>query len=215
MKKVILVIGVLVSTLSVSKAQLALGADLSYNQYFGAGVGGIMGIGAIGDYGIKEGKYSIRGSFNYLFPKSYSGSVDANALSSATSPQYISVSYTDKLHIMSFNADFKKYFGEGEFKEGGFYGGLGAGLTFASTAITYGSYDHNEYTVNDDGSTQSYTQWMIRGVIGYEKTFDFGGIFGEAVLNVPATHVNGNAVEINIPASVTVQVGYKYLFGGK
>jgi hypothetical protein len=215
MKKLVLVLAVITSTVFKGHAQLAVGGDLSYNQYF-AGVGGLMGLGVLGDYGIRDGKYSVRGSYNYILSKDYKGTTEATSLNSWTTPQYINVNYTSKLKVMNLNVDFKKYFGDGEFSEGGFYGALGAGLTFASVATTYGSYDKTNYTVSDGGSQgESYSQWMIRGAIGYEKVFDWGGIFGEALLSVPATHVNGSAVEINIPASASLVVGYKFLFGGK
>ncbi|MCX6297066.1 MAG: hypothetical protein NTX97_13595 [Bacteroidetes bacterium] len=51
--------------------------------------------------------------------------------------------------------------------------------------------------------------------MGYEKTFSFGSIYGEARLTVPLNNVNNQNQNgfPYIPGAVAFQLGYKYLFG--
>jgi hypothetical protein len=211
MKKTVLVLAL--SCLAfVSKAQLAIGASTGVNLFF-AGVGAAPEVGILGEYGFKGGKYAARAAFNFYFPKSQSSTVYATSLNSSNNIEQITVPVTQKLGVQSISIGAKMYFGDGSIEDGGLYVGAGACLFLASVKTTYGAYDNTNYSIPGATSgSASYSQVMLMGNFGYEKGFDFGNLFAEIQLYVPATKVNGQDVtEINIPASVGLAIGINTL----
>ena len=177
----------------------------------------MFGIGGFAEKGYERGRknrfYTTKLGFNFFIPKSITTDETAYALGNMIQPQSIDVTKTTKISLIAINLDEKMYFGGGNMEDGGFYGGLGAGAWLATETDSYSSYDNSSYSITgyDNITTpQHFFQFMIRGTIGFEKSFDKLGVFGEAVLNVPATNVNGVSSEISLPVSVGVQAGIRY-----
>ncbi len=212
MKKTLLVLA-FSCTVFMSKAQLAVGAATGVNYFFG--LGAMPPIGVFGEYGLGEGKFVARAGFNFYIPKTRTSSAYADANNSGAPYAQISVPTTQKISVKSITAGARMFFGDGTLEEGGLYVGAGVGIFLAGVKTTYGAYDHTNYYIQGgDDASSSYVQVMINGNFGYEKGFKFGNLFAELQLFVPATTVNGQEVtEVNIPASVGVSVGYKYVFG--
>jgi hypothetical protein len=82
----------------------------------------------------------------------------------------------------------------------------------ASVSTTYEDYDANLYNVYKS-SSETVMQWTINFGIGAEKNLDFGYIFGDFMLNLPANNVNGIDVAIDIPTSISLNVGVRIPFG--
>ena len=194
-----------------SRNEFNLGAGLFYHIYGGGSGFKSLGLSLVGEYGTEQLAY--RGSFNYGFPKTYSYEVTGSALSSATVPQYVTTTGKDKIGIMSFAFDGKKIFGGNDYSDGGFYGFIGVGLSIATVSSKLdnasGAYQYN-YTEGKE----SFSQFLLRGGVGYDVRLDFGAIFAEAILNLPANQVNGVGVSIEIPASFGIQAGLRIPLGG-
>ena len=194
--------------------ELDLGASLFYNIYFGGTGLKMMGLAVVGEYGTENLVY--RGLFYYSFPKSQSFTTTANAYSSITNPSSIQVTGKIKISLMTIAIDAKKIFGGKDYDEGGFYGCLGAGLSIASEKTTMDSFDKTNYNAHASEDKQSFSQFLIRGALGYDARLDFGVIFGEALLSVPANSYNsrdGYAGEVSIPASFGIHAGIRIPLG--
>lgn len=72
-------------------------------------------------------------------------------------------------------------------------------------------YDETLYnlSVSDDETASNF---MITLGVGVEKGFDFGYIFTDAKQNLTSNEENRQALEVEIPASVMLNVGHRYMF---
>jgi hypothetical protein len=114
---------------------------------------------------------------------------------------------------MQLSLDYKYYLGRNSgYEDGGFYLFAGAGLQMAKATTTLGDYDKTlYYTTLDDGAERVF-QPILRGGSGFEFNVGPGFLYGEAFLNIPANNVNGVSVDINLPASAGLQLGYRFPF---
>ncbi|MFT5822854.1 MAG: hypothetical protein ACI8ZM_004111 [Crocinitomix sp.] len=213
MKKVIALIILFGSTLS-AEAQIGGGGKVGFDYYLGGSGVKTISLAGFVDWQ-KDDEYGLRFGLGYGLPNKQTDTYTANALSTATDPEYISVTGDFKVSFIHLTTDFKKYFGRGEYDDGGFYGSLGIGysLAMAKTTYDYGLFDESEYTVtgtSDEGSREIIGQFMLRGFIGYEFDADFAKIFSEFGLSFPANNVNGVSVGINLPPFVQLAVGLRF-----
>lgn len=192
-------------------SDFSLGAQLNFNMYSGAFK--MLGLGITGEYGTDVLAY--RGSVNYFFPKKYETSYYGNAYSSATTPQYITVNGNYSIGIIHLAADGKKIFGKRrDYSDGGVYGFAGAGLTLASVKSTIDPYDSGLYDIGSSGGNETISQFNIRAGLGFDGRLDFGALFAEVLLILPANSVNGVAVDINIPTAIGATAGIRIPIGG-
>ncbi len=211
MKKSFLFTLLLLLSFSAS-AQFGLGGQVNYSKYF-AGNPSFIGFGVNGSVVIAQ-SYPIRLSVNFGLPQTINGSSTAQALSSTTEPQYVTVSNDQKLSLLNFWLDGQKFFGEGGYQDGGVYGFFGLGYTSAKVTSTIGNYDHTLYDNVDNGDNSAIGQFGIRLGLGYDKGFDFGNVFLEAGLNLSANQANGQTVAVNLPSFLLVNAGLRHWFGG-
>jgi hypothetical protein len=198
-----------------SRNEFNMGAQLFYNIYMGGSGLKMFGLGLVGEYGTENLAY--RGAINYSFPKVEKFDVTANAYSSITVPSSITVTGKWKIGIISISADAKKIFGGNDYEDGGFYGALGAGLSIASIKTTLDSYDSANYDAYTTEGKETFSQLLIRGAIGYDARLDFGALYGEALLTLPANSYNsrdGYAGDVSIPGSIGIQAGIRIPLGG-
>jgi hypothetical protein len=111
--------------------------------------------------------------------------------------------------------DYKRFFGDGDYEAGGFYGFFGVGLSIATLSYTAESFDESKYSLGFNiDEKENYFQFVIRGGIGYDVELDFGNLYGEAFINVPANNVSGVYVPVVIPMAIGVQAGIRIPIGG-
>jgi hypothetical protein len=197
---------------SASLAQdVSFGGKAGFGSYLGTGFNPIV-IGVQGDW-IKDDQIGLRFSFDFGFT-SKDGEGNAHARSSIVIPQSIDVTYTSKLKTFDLGVDGRKYFGNAEYDDGGFYGFLGVGITIAKiqTTYDYGIYSNEIYSATGfegENDPQTFFQYMLRGGLGYEIDMDFGKLFFEAKLNFPANNVGGVPIPVDIGPMVMGSIGVR------
>ena len=192
-------------------AQLSLGAQFSRVSFLGGSDVKNTGFGLLGNYGLSNGLVAY-GGFNYYLPFEQKGEFTAFASSNQTMPSSIEVKYTNKIPVFHLYAGVKKYFvGEYDDEDFGFYAMGEAGFMIANYSTDVDSYDETMYnlTVSEDEAASNF---MIGLGAGVEKGFDFGFVFFETKLQLAANEQNGVAVEVEIPASFMLNLGYRYSF---
>lgn len=209
MKKCFLAL-VLVSACVSVHAQFGVGGQVNWSKYF-QGAPSFIGLGVNVTYVLGE-TYPLRFSANFGLPSTEDGTTYANAYSSVTNPSQVQVTTEDKISLMNFWLDAQRYFGDGDYEDGGVYGLVGLGLTIASAKTEYGSYDANLYGINMSDESEKISQFGIRGALGYEAGLDFANVFGEAGLNLSANSANGQEIAINLPSFVFINAGVRKFF---
>lgn len=192
-------------------AQLSVGAQFSRMSFLAGSEVKNNGFGLLGSYGLSNGIVAY-GGFNYYLPYEAEGTYLANASSNQTSPSTVDVKFTQKIPVFHLYAGAKKYFvGDYDDENFGFYAMGEAGFMIANVSTDVGSYDQTLYnlTVSEDEAASNF---MIGLGAGVEKGFDFGYIFLDAKLQLAANEENGVAVEVEIPASFMLNVGYRVMF---
>jgi hypothetical protein len=179
MKKLIVSLALLCSTSSIF-SQVQAGGALGYNFLVANKMGATPSLNLMGEFGFDEGRFAIRPSFSFFLPKKYTAATYAIPTPTNYYGNYTPVTYTNNLNIIAFSLEAKRFFKEGNLEDGGFYGGVGASMFLNSYNTTVSNYDHNNYSIKLDPLSKSYSEFMVRALIGYEKKFDFGSIFGEA-----------------------------------
>lgn len=190
------------------------GAKLGWDIYFGSNYKPIS-LGGFGEYIREEENSGVRGMIEFALPSTIKDDYIAFATNSTTNPQNISITGETKVSTINFCLDYKRYFKDGDYSDGGFYGFLGAGATLisAQTTYNYGSYSREDYTVTnyaDEEEKQKYFQLMLRGGIGYELDLDMAKLFFESRLSFPANQVNGMYVDINIGPFAGFSAGIRF-----
>ena len=212
MKKLIIALTLLCSTSTVF-SQIQVGGALGYNLLVANKMGATPSLNLMGEFGIDDGAFTIRPSFTYFLPKNYTNTVYAIPTPNNYYGNDIPVNYTDKLNMIAFSLEAKRFLKDGNLEDGGFYIGAGASIFLANYKSTLGNYDHNNYSLDWGALSKSYNEFMVRFMIGYEKKFDFGSIFGEAQIATPLTRGSSSVnYASHIPAIIGFQVGYKYTF---
>ena len=191
-------------------AQFSLGAQFSYVKFFGGSEVKNSGLGLQGQYGLSEDKV-VYGGFNLYKAYEQKGSFSAQASSNQTSPSTIDVDFTNKIPLTNVYIGFKKYFvGEYDDENFGFYGLLEMG--YMGSKYTYDLDDYDDVAYNLTVEDETVSNFMITLGTGIEKGFDFGYLFSDLKLNIPANQENGEAVEVEIPASFSFNLGYRKMF---
>ena len=204
MKKILLCISLLTGT--GAYAQFGIGGQANWMKYGGGGES-FIGLGVNGSYVVAD-DYPIRLSINFGLPKSTSTQTSAYALSSVTTPSSISVNYEEKISLLNIWLDVQKFFGKGDYEDGGFYGAVGFGYTSAKVKYSVDSYNETLYSAGTF-EDQSVGQLSIRGMLGFDKGLDFANIFGEAGLNLSANSANDQEIQVNLPSFIFVSVGLR------
>lgn len=192
-----------------SFSQISGSAHTNYTKYLGGSGYNSIGLGLSGEYSPDEEKSSIRVGFTYGLPSSETYNTYLSSSSSLASGTEISVK--QKTSFMQLALDYKFYLGGNSgYKDGGFYLFGGLGLTFASAKYTPSAYNTDLYYYDD--SPERVLQPILRFGPGYELPIANGYLYGEGFLNLPANRANGVAIEVNIPAAVGLQIGYRLPF---
>ena len=202
---------------SQSMAQLskvAVGGGLNFTNYMGNLSQGNLGLNIRVSYDIFE-KGTASAGFIYGFPLKSSYTAEANSLSSQNSSSYIDVPAEMAINFKTFYVNFNYFFVKDNESPFGVYALLGAGLTVASFKTTYGPYDHSKYSIPGSSDDEPAEMgFIINGGAGLQAKVGPAVIFGEGLFGLPATSVNGDAVENNIPFSVGANLGVKFHLGG-
>jgi len=188
-------------------SQISIGGQAAYSS-----VTKTFGVGIRGDYAVGERTVYSAG-FNYFLTDSYTQDAYAQAYSSTTEPNTISVPVEYKASLMSFYIDGKRYF-VGDYEDTFNVYALGeVGYFLLPVTVEAGDYDSDKYGLTVDTESQSYGNLNFGFGIGAEKDFNFGYLYTEAKLIFPANTVNGNEVSYDIPTSFAFNVGIRIPFG--
>jgi hypothetical protein len=190
---------------------LSLGGGLSYTAYPGSG--NSLGINLSGHYNLTDKNSLVIGG-SYGLPTKITTTVYGNAYSSMTSPDQIEIPATFSYKFHSLYLQFERYFWTTNDDNFGFYGTLGAGLLLIpSGKATYGTYDQTNYYISGGTDAPGAGGFFIRGGLGVQ--FKLGSVIGfsELKLDIPATQVNGQDVEVSIPVGFGLNAGVRYPFG--
>jgi hypothetical protein len=209
MKKLLL-LGLVLLSARDTHAQFGLGGQLNYITFPSAKVSN-FGLGANCSFLVGDDK-PLRITANYSLPKTEDFTTYAYAFSSATDPQSVEVKAESKFSMINVWADYQYFFGRGDWEDGGFYGYLGIGLAVGISKIEPQGYNTTLYDANIE-SQETFTQWILRGGFGYDVQMDFGNLFFEAGLNLPANKVGESYVAIQMPLAIVGNVGLRYWLG--
>ncbi len=196
-----------------SFSQFYLGAQLNYSRYLGGSGINSIGLGVHGETALGDGASSLRFGLNFGLPakKVYAYDLEPYNYNDA----YSEVNVTQKYGFLSLNVDFKHYFFDGDYEDGGFYVFGGLGLTMATITYKADTYDETKYTLGfDPDDKDRLFQPILRFGPGYDINLGSANIFFEGFLNLPANRVGASYININIPASVGLQAGVKFPIGG-
>lgn len=215
MKKILFIISLSVTICNFTYAQFYLGGNLSFAKYLGGSDLKSIGLGLSGEFSPDQEMSLTRIGINYGLKTSYDETYSAEAIDFSTSPQYIDVTGKSKIGFFNIMVDYKRFFGDGDYEAGGFYGFFGVGLSIATISYTADAFDESKYRLlfNID-EKEKYMQFTIRGGLGYDIELGFGNFYGEAFVNVPANNVAGQYVAISIPMSFGIQAGIRVPIGG-
>ncbi len=208
MKKIVIVLFVTFLSIQVN-AQISLGGQASFIHLFGKTGINTFGIGVKGDYAKSE-KIVITAGFNYFIPSTYSDYTYGNSFSSMTSPSQIDVDVDYKVSLYHVFVGGKYYLVNDCEDDFGLYGIAEAGLMMGAVTTTLGDFNDNlYYTSMDDGAKESLSNFTLDIGIGGEFDLDFGYLFADLKLLLPVNTVDGQTVEVEIPASVSLSVGVR------
>lgn len=193
-------------------SQFSMSASGSYVNFFGDfSQVKAPGLGLQAEFGTDKG--IITGGFNYFIPNTYEWEVDAYASESTVTPHSISLTAEEKVSTLLIHVGVKKYFAGDYDDDFGFYGTVDAGLMLLPYSTTINEdYDKSTYFTSIDGYTETLSNLVISGGLGFEYNIDPLYIFGETKLMIPANQVNGGAVEVEISPSAVFNVGVRYPF---
>lgn len=192
-----------------SFSQISGGAHTNFTKYLGDYGYKSLGLGVSGEYSPDEERSSIRGSFTFGLPSTTTFSTYLSSGSNMVPSTQITV--TQKTSFMQLWVDYKFYLGgNSSYDDGGFYLFGGLGLTMASAKYTPSAYNTDLYSYDD--SPERVFQPILRFGPGFELPVAKGYLYGEGYLNLPANRANGVEIEVNIPLSVGLQVGYRLPF---
>ena len=209
MKKILVLIVLVISFNGFS--HFGGGLRLNYNLYFYPGLrapaaGGFLEFG-------NSDRISMRIGANYSPSRKESSIVQAKSRYGYTKPQFIDVSVDYKFTFYQLYYDVKRYLGDGEASFGGFYLGSGMGLNLGVGKGTadFGGYSQNIYELQESvPGSQVLAQYMIRLFLGYEIKADFGMIAPELGVSLPANSINGQIIDIVLPAYFEASVNLKF-----
>jgi|SRR5690554_309422 len=196
---------------SKAHAQLSLGGQFSYLKLLaGTGISN-YGFSLKGDYAISEDLVVTLGGSYYL-PYKISEATTAYALNNQEEQSSIVVNYDRKFPFTHVFLGVKKYWGGSYESDFGFYGLLEVGFLTTTVTSEYESYDKSKYMIDDDEKL-TFANFMITAGLGFEANIDFAYLFTDFKFNLPANQENGREVVIEIPASITANLGVRVPLG--
>jgi len=209
-KKTLTVLAVSLLTTSAF-AQFSMSAQYSRISFLAGSEVKNSGFGLVGNYGLDNGLIAY-GGFGIYSAYELEGTFTATANNNQTSPSSIEVKYTNSIPLTNVFVGVKKYF-VGEYDDEGFgiYGMGELGFMASSYSTDVEDYDEANYnlTVAED---ETISNFMFGLGVGLEQGFEFGSIFLEAKLNITSNEENGEAVEVEIPASTVLNFGFRRMF---
>jgi len=178
---------------SQAYSQLSLGGQMSLLHAFGDYGVNNVGLGIKGEYSVSDDNIITVG-VNYYFPTKFSETIIASASSSTTKPSSVVVEAEHTLSFIHFFGGAKRYF-VGDYEDDfGFYGIGEAGFLLGPWATKLSSFDKSLYHADyEDGQKTTHFCLTLNLGLGVEKRFDFGYLFADMRLNLPA-NLNGDAI---------------------
>lgn len=200
----------LLSTAAFS--QVSVGAYFSSVNFLSGSEVSNTGFGLVGNYGLDNGIVAF-GGIGLYSAYELEGEFTATAASNQTSPSSIKVGYTNEIPLTHVFVGAKKYFvGDYDDENFGFYGSAQLGYMASSYSTTIDDYDDVNYNLSV-AEDETVSNFMLGVGVGVEKGIgDLGFVFGQAKFNLTSNEENGVAVEVEIPASTEINIGYRYLF---
>lgn len=193
---------------SQAYSQLSLGGQVSYLNLFGGTGLKSFGVGVKGDYAIDD-KTVLSGGLNFYLPSTLTEGAYANAFSNQTSPSQIVIDTENKISFIHLYFGGKRYF-VGDYEDDfGFYGLAEIGILLAPTTTTLEEFDESKYYSTVEEGRETLSNFTINFGAGVEKEIDFGYIFLDLKLNLPANQANGQAVAVEIPFSASINAGVR------
>lgn len=198
-----------------SFGQLSLGGHTSFLKVFGGSTLKHFGLGINADFAPSSDKLVFTGDLNYYLPNSftdytYAYSFEQEGLGGPV--ETIEIDYIEKVSFFNLNAGVKYYL-IGDWEDNfGLYGLGQLGLFMAPYKTEIGEFDETTYYTNTSESREILSSLTINVGIGFDVDLDFGYLFANTKLNLPANTVNGNAVEFAIPATFAAHLGMRFPF---
>lgn len=192
-----------------AKAQISLGAQASYISFVDGVKIKTFGAGIKGEFAMRD-RLVFTGGVDYYLASTFTDLVYANAYGNFTEPNQIKVDVEHKSSFLHFRVGAKGYFigdYEGSF---GMYGLVEAGFLLAPTTSTFEDYDTElYYTYLDDNTKETLSNPTLSLGLGGEVNVNFGYVFGEVKLVLPANQSNGTIIDIEIPPAVSISAGVR------
>lgn len=194
-------------------AQFSMDGMVSFQNMFGGSGLKNFGLGIKAEYALGD-KTVITGGFKYYLPSNFEDYTYGYAYSSQTNPSQIEIETKTGVSFLHLTFGGKRYF-VGDYEDNfGLYGIGEAGMLFApvKTTIT-GNFDPElYYTTFEDGEKETLSNFTIGFGLGFDIDLDFGYLFTDLKLNLPANQVNGQTVSISIPPAVAIDAGIRIPF---
>lgn len=179
-----------------SYAQFSIAPYATFNKLGGANMIGFGGRGEIEGFGKNsDGKTPLFGGVAFGFGSAKSTNY-VSAYSSTTNPSQLEIAVTYKFSLIHIFVGGKRYFGDGEYSEGGFYGLGDVGLMIVPIKTKYDSYNQALYYPTGGSATsgleskETLSDIMFDFGLGFEKGSDDLKFFGEGKVAIPMSGVN-------------------------
>lgn len=203
-----------------SHAQFSVTPFATFNKL---GPANLFGVGARGEFegfGRRpSGKTPLYAGVAFGFG-SAKGTSYVSAFSSSTSPSQLEIPVTYKISLIHIFAGGKRYFGDGEYEEGGFYGLGDVGFMFIPITTKYDPFNETLYyptgssTITGGESKETVSDVMFGLGLGFEKGKDALKFFGEAKVAIPISGVNSRTgTDSPIGLGLALNAGVRFLLG--
>lgn len=213
MKKLFSILTIMTFFVTASNAQFyAFGGDLTY---ISGGIVKNLGLHANAEFEVSD-KFAISGHLGAFFPSSQDEVWTLSAKSSSASPSNIDVPVVSKIGGIQLGVDGKAYFFTEHGDDFGFYGMIGMGiLSFGYNPEIQVDYDpvYGLQSREDLEAKERFSNFTVNFGLGAEVMIGRDALlFFESKLNVPSNQDSqGNAVDVQIPRTFQLNLGYKYL----
>lgn len=169
-----------------------------------------LGVRAEVENNDRSGLYA---SFTYLIPKGFDSEEYLRTLDGDRGQR---VDTRVRYNGFKLNVNAKYYFANTEYGDDfGLYGIMGLGLplfTYKETILD--DYDNELYTAPSGFKNDVYRESLLGLTmnfgLGSEVLIGDNPLFGEQKLLVPPTEAGGREVDIRIPASIHLTIGYRF-----
>lgn len=210
------------TTKAILTVLLLSGIQFTYGQEF-YGVGGHLsrisggpviknfGIHVSGEYTIDE-KMGLIGSLGFFLPHNTNSVLTLPARNSQASPSRIDVNSKDRTSGFQLSLNGKRYFGNEYEGEGlGFYGLFGMGFNAFSVKSKLEDYDESVYGSFERSHYESAkgSGFTLNFGLGLDFQTESGSFYLEPLLNVPANRSGDEAIDVEIPVTFQINLGYR------